>query len=142
MEAAFECDRMERDAGIESVPAATAYILAVLGRTDEAATAVDEVLHQLPRLEEAVRPHYDLSRALYELGWKEDAIFHAQEAYRQAWGEGRPYCNHWNLLDAEAQLTRLDEPLLDLTAIDNRSRSPVPLEDEIRIFREVGARRA
>ena len=142
LEAAFECDRMERDAGIESVPAATAYILAVLGRTDEAATAVDEVLHQLPRLEEAVRPHYDLSRALYELGWKEDAIFHAQEAYRQAWGEGRPYCNHWNLLDAEAQLTRLDEPLLDLTAIDNRSRSPVPLEDEIRIFREVGARRA
>jgi tetratricopeptide (TPR) repeat protein len=129
--AAQECDRMEQDSGVETAPAATAYLLATLGKTAEAAVASEEALDRLPRLDSAVRPYYYLARALYALGQTREAIPLARSAYKQAWGEGRPYCNYWDLIDAEALLADLGEeppelPDADMTALR------VPLEQEIR----------
>jgi tetratricopeptide (TPR) repeat protein len=133
LDASHECDRMERDSGIETAPAATAYLLAVLGRTGEATLAVDEALDRLPRIEEETQPHYDLARALRELRRTPEAIVHAREAYRQAWGDGPPYSHHWNLLDAQALLASLGEPLPSLPNLD-ASTHQAPLEPEVRAF--------
>ena len=131
--AAYECDRIERDSGMESVPATAAYILALLGRAEEAAAALDESLNQLPRVDAAIRPHYHLALALRELGQREAAVIHAREAYRLAWGEGPPFCHHWNMLDVKALLAGLGEPEPGLPVIDERTWR-VPLEADIRAF--------
>jgi tetratricopeptide (TPR) repeat protein len=133
LDASHACDRMERDSGIETAPAVTAYLLAALGRTGEAKLAVEEALERLPRIEEESRPHYDLARALSELGRTPEAIVHAREAHRQAWGDGPPYCHHWNLLDAEALLAGFGEPLPDLPTLDAAAHQ-APLEPEIRAY--------
>jgi tetratricopeptide (TPR) repeat protein len=133
LEAAYDCDRIERDSGMESVPAATAYLLARLGRSGEAAAAVEESLGRLSRIDAAIRPHYHLALALNELGRRAEAVAHAREAYRQAWGEGPPFCQHWKMLDARALLAELGEPEPELPVVD-KSTWQVPLEAEIRAF--------
>jgi len=133
LEAAYECDRIERDSGMESVPAATAHLLARLGRTSEAVAAVDESLGRLSRIDAAIRPHYHLALALKELGRRAEAVTHARKAYRQAWGEGPPYCRHWDLLDVKALLAELGEPEPELPVSDETTWQ-VPFEAEIRAF--------
>jgi tetratricopeptide (TPR) repeat protein len=128
---AQECDRMEQDSGVETAPAATAYLLAALGKTAEAAVASEEALDRLPRLDSARRPYYYLARALHALGRTREAGPLARYAYEQAWGEGRPYCNHWDLIDAEALLTDVGEESPELSDADMTTLQ-VPLEQEIR----------
>ena len=124
---------MDRDSGVEVVPATTASLLAALGRTVEATRAVEDALDRLYRIDEAVRPHHDLAAALIELGGPREAAEHARAAYRQAWGDGPPYCEHWDLARASRLLNRLDLrppglPTLDLSAWQ------APLEAEIRLL--------
>ena len=58
LDVAQDCDRMDRDSGVEVVPAATASLLAALGRTGEATRAMEDALDRLSRIDEAVRPHH------------------------------------------------------------------------------------
>lgn len=131
--AAQECERLERNAGPETIPARSAFLLAKLGRQDEASAAVQESLDRLPRIHPAARPHYALPQALWELGRRTEAVHHAREAYRQAWRDGPPYCHHWDLRDARELLDRIGEPPPDLPTTDPATVK-IPLEDEVRAF--------
>jgi tetratricopeptide (TPR) repeat protein len=131
--AAQECERLERNAGLETVPAANAFLLAKLGRRDEASAAVDESLTRLHRIHPAARPHYALAQALWELGRRAEAVQYASRAYRQAWRDGPPHCHYWNLRDARELLDQMGVPPPDLPTVDPASMK-VPLEDQLRAF--------
>jgi tetratricopeptide (TPR) repeat protein len=131
--AAQEHERLGRNAGLETVSARTAFLLAKLGQHDDASAAVQESLAQLPRSHPAIRPHYFLAQALWELGRRAEAMDHAQLSYRQAWRDGPPYCHHWDLRDARELLDQLGVPPPDLPTLDPATVK-VPLEDEVRAF--------
>jgi hypothetical protein len=84
---------------------------------------------QFPRLDDAARPDHYLGRALHALGRPLEAATFARRAYEQAWGEGRPYCRHWDLIEAEALLADLGEEVPDLPDTDMAALR-VPLEQE------------
>jgi hypothetical protein len=130
---AHEQERLARNAGEETVPAAIALLLAKLGRQDEATAALNESLGRLHRLHPAVRPHYHLARTLRELGQNAAAAQHAHEFYRQAWADGPPNCHHWDLKDAHELLTQLGLPAPNLPTI-KPATIRIPMEDEIRAF--------
>ena len=131
--AAHDHERLSRNAGLEATPAASAFPLSKLGRLDEATAAVEESLTRLVRIPPAQRPNRDLARALWELGRQSEAVFRARAAYRQAWRDGPPNCDHWALRDARKLLQAMREPIPDLPIIDPATVK-VPLEDEIRAF--------
>jgi tetratricopeptide (TPR) repeat protein len=131
--AAQERERLERNAGLETAPAESAFLLAKLARRDEASAAVRQSLVRLPRMHFAARPHYALALALYELGRHSEAELHACQAYQQAWRDGPPYCHHWKLRDARELLDRMGVPTPNLSTADPTTVK-VPLEDEIRAF--------
>ncbi|GIM91676.1 DUF4062 domain-containing protein [Paractinoplanes toevensis] len=126
-------ERLSRNAGVDTAPAMLAYLLARTGRTDDAASAVEAVLHRLPRLRSNARPHRWLAEALFVLDRREQAIHHAGLAYRQAWADGPPYTFHWDLQAAGELLTRLGE---DPPELARRARPAVPMRDEIVAFIE------
>lgn len=128
-----ECERLDRNAGIETIPARSAFLLAKLNRPDEASAAVQESLARLPRIHSAMRPHYELARALWELGRCAEATPHAHAAYRQAWRDGPPLCHHWDLQDVRELLAHMNEPQPDLPTLDPGTVT-VPLENEVRAF--------
>jgi tetratricopeptide (TPR) repeat protein len=129
--ASEEHDQLCRNAGLDVAPARTAFILARLGRTPEAAAFVEDALIRLPRIHSADQPHYDLARALRELGHHTEAASHARHAYQQAWADGPPNSRYWDLRDASELLRTMNEPIPDLPVIDPASVK-IPLEDEIR----------
>jgi tetratricopeptide (TPR) repeat protein len=131
--AAQEHEQLGRNAGIDVAPAVTAFLLAKLGRTEDAMVAVEDALARLPRLHPAKRPHLYLAHALRELGRFEETIQHALDAYQQAWADGPPNYHHWNLRDARQLLGELGHPLPDLPTTDYAAVR-IPLEDEIRAF--------
>jgi tetratricopeptide (TPR) repeat protein len=131
LDVARDCDRMDRDSGVEVVPAAVAFLLAAVGHVDEAARAVEDALEQSSRVDEAARPYHYLAGALIELGRTAEAAGHARAAYRQAWGDGPPFCQHWNLARATHLLDRLGLQPPDLPTLD-MSTWQAPLEPEIR----------
>lgn len=59
--------------------------------------------------------------------------YEPRPAYRQAWGDGRPYCHYWQLRAARELLDSIGEPFPDLPVTDPATVK-VPLEDEIRAF--------
>ena len=134
-----EHERLGRDAGLDVAPAATAYLLAKLGRTAEATAAVEEALTRLSHLHPFARRHYYLAFALRELGRRAEAVEHARLAYQRAWAEGPPYYQHWKLREARELLDALGEPVPDLPVVDPASVT-IPLEDKIRAF--IAAREA
>lgn len=129
--ASEEHDRLGRDAGLEVIQATTAFLLAKLGRSAEATAAVEEALIRLPRIYPSKRPHYDLARAMQELGRHAEAAGHGRQAYRNAWGEGAPNYLYWDLQDARGLLDALSEPAPDLPVVDAASIT-IPFEHEIR----------
>lgn len=131
--AATEHERLGRNAGLEVAPARSAFLLAKLGRPEEAASAVEEALTRLSRMHHARRPHYHLALALWELRRADEAASHGQEAYRQAWTDGPPYCRHWDLLDAENLLIARGVPVPQLPPFD-RTAVAIPLEDAVRAY--------
>jgi len=132
LSAAEEYERLGRSAG-RDVPARSAYLLAKLGRAAEATAAVEESLARLPGIHQARRPHYYLARALWELGSSAEAVSQAQQAYHQAWGDGPPHCDHWDLRDARELLHVMRVPVPELPVFDP-AVVRAPLEDEIRAF--------
>ena len=130
---AQESERMDRDAGLNVAPVYSAFALAKLGRTAEAAAAAEESVAIFPRIHPGQRPHYELALALRELGRRPEAIVHAREAYRQAWADGPPNCRYWALRDGRELMESMDEPLQDLPVVDPASVQ-VPLEEEVMAF--------
>lgn len=130
--AAREFEQFGRSAGLD-VPARSAFLLAKLGRAAEAEAAVEESLARLPGLHPARRPHYYLARALWEIGRRAEAVPHALEDYRQAWGDGPPHCDHWALRDARELLKAMRARVPELPVTDPATVE-VPLEDEVWSF--------
>jgi tetratricopeptide (TPR) repeat protein len=131
LDVARACDRLDRDSGREVVPATTAFLLAALGHLDEATRAVEDALERLSRVDASVRPHHDLASALIELDRTGEAAEQARAAYRQAWGDGPPFCQHWDLARANRLLDRLGVAPPHLPARDMTTWQ-APLEPEIR----------
>ena len=131
--AAYEDEQLGRNAGLEVAPAASAFLLSKLGRTSEAAAAVEESLARFPRIHRAQRPHRSLSRALWELGRRPEAASEARESYRQAWHDGPPNSDYWALRDARELLQAMGEPIPDLPVLDPATVK-VPLEDKVRAY--------
>jgi tetratricopeptide (TPR) repeat protein len=131
--AVHEHEHLGRNAGLEVAPAASAFLLAKLGRASEATAAVEESLARFPRIHPAQRPHRDLARALWELGRQPAAAAQPSLAYRQAWADGPPNSNHWDLRDARELLQAMGEPIPDLPVRDPTTVK-APLEDEVRAF--------
>jgi hypothetical protein len=131
--AAQERDQLARHAGLDVVPARSAFLLAKLGRSAEAAVAAEEALIRLSRIHPAERPYRYLALALRELGRAGEARKHAGLAYRQAWADGPPYCRYWDLRDARELLDSMGEPYPALPVTDPTTVK-VPLEDEVRSF--------
>lgn len=133
-------DALARRSGLVVIPATTAYLLAKLGRPDDAAAAVKESLVRLPRVHPARRPHYRLAQALLELGRREDALTHAADAYRLAWADGPPNGLFWDLRNAREMLETMGEKVPDLPTVD-AAKVRIPLEGEIRaLIAELAAR--
>jgi tetratricopeptide (TPR) repeat protein len=131
--AAQEYEQLSRNAGIDVAPAASAFLLAKLGRTDEATAAVENSLARLPRIHPAQRPQRYLAQTLRELGRHTEATSHARAAYRQAWADGPPNCHHWDLRAARQLLHNMGEPVPDLPTTDPADVK-IPLEHKIRTF--------
>jgi tetratricopeptide (TPR) repeat protein len=133
LEAALAVERFERNAGVESTPAGSAFPLAKLGRVEEATVAIEESLARFDRLHRAARPDYELARALQVLGRLDEATFHARMAYTTAWGEGPPYAHHSSLRRAQELLDQLGEAQPDLPTVD-RETIRIPHEAKVRNF--------
>lgn len=136
MAAANEQERLARNAGLDVAPAQSALLLAMLGRTTEAAAAVEESLTRLPRIHPARFPHYRVAQTLWQLERPVEAAAHAYAAYKQAWCDGPPHFRYWELRQAHDLLQAMQEPIPDLPVM-NTAGSLVPLEDEIVAFLEV-----
>ena len=87
----------------------------------------------VPRIHPALRNHYSLAQALWELGRRADAAVHAREACQQAWHDGPPHCDYWKLRDARELLLAMSETVPAI-AIVGRANVKVVLEDETRAF--------
>jgi hypothetical protein len=130
LNAAGEYERLMRNAGAEVTPVGAAYPLARLARSSEAHAAVDESLQRLARIHPSMRPHFELARALHELGRSAEANEHAVEAYRQAWGDGPPNCNHWTMTRVRALFEHMGLSEPELPVVDPVTVK-VPYEGEI-----------
>lgn len=131
--AAVEGEQLSRNAGLNVVPACSAFLLAKLGRTADAEAAVEDALIRLDRVHQAQRPYRYLALALRELGRADEARTYACHAYAQAWADGPPHCRYWDLRDVRELLDSMGEPYPDLPVTDPATVK-VPLEDEIRAF--------
>lgn len=129
--AAYEHERLARNAGRETTTAWSAFPLARLGRRDEASSAVKDTVARLTRLHPAPRPHWALARALWELERPEEAASHGLQAYRQAWGDGPSHYASWsNLQDIAEFLQQMGVPLPELPTVDPAT-VVIPLESEV-----------
>ena len=131
--AAEERDRLAREGDVRTVPAELALAFAKMRRRSEASEAVSEALDGLDRVHAAKRPHLALAEAFEALESEEEAGEHALLAYRQAWSDGPPYCDHWHLEDASALLGRLAIPEPALPIVDPATVR-IPSDPEVRIF--------
>jgi tetratricopeptide (TPR) repeat protein len=130
--AAESHDELARSAGLEVVPARLAFLLARLGRTDEATEAAEDAIVKLGRLP-GRQPHLCLARALLELGRQEEAAKYAAQAYRQAWADGPPNHFHWDLQDARRLLEAMGKPL-PKRPTNSLASVRIPLDEEVRAF--------
>jgi tetratricopeptide (TPR) repeat protein len=133
LDASQRYDRLCRKESLEIGPAQTAYVLARLGRADEATAAVEDSLARLHRVHATDQPRYQIARALRELGRLDEAVAHAREAYRIAWADGPPNYHYWELRDARELLEEMGEPLPELPVLDPATVK-IPMEDEVRAF--------
>jgi len=131
--AAQEYEQLGRNAGLNVVPARSAFLLAKVSRTSEAAVAVEESLTRLHRIHPADQPNLYLARALWELGRTAEAALQAEEAFRQAWRDGPPYCQHWDLREARELLQAMGRNTPDLPTVAPATVT-VPQERLIRSF--------
>ena len=133
LEVQHEDDQLARNAGAPVDTAYTAFLLARLGRVEDAEAVLEDTLAALGDRHPASREHYVLARALVAMRRRDEAQSHAVAAYRQAWADGPPYSFHWDLKDAGLLLDELglDEP--NLPTVDPGAVK-IPHEDAVRSF--------
>lgn len=131
--AANEYERLSRNAGLDTVPARSAFVLTKhVGRRADADNAIEEAMARKSGIHPARFPHYWLARALWELGRPEAAV-HADAAYRQAWCDGPPNCRKWDLTDAVDLLLAMGRPVPSISTTDPPKRG-YPLERRVRRY--------
>jgi len=133
LSAAHDHEQLGRNAGLEVAPAASAFLLAKLGRPSEAGVVLEDALARLPRIHPAQRPHEYLARALHEMGRSSEAASHARAAYQQSWADGPPNCDYWRLRDARKMLEETGDLVPELRVVEPAAVT-VPLEAEIREY--------
>jgi tetratricopeptide (TPR) repeat protein len=98
---------LANEAGSQHLPdyeAHRAVSLAALGRQEEARRVTAKVNHGKDP------PHVPLALLHLELGDQVKARTHALAGYKEAWGEGPPYHDHWLLEDCRKVLAAVGEP--------------------------------
>ena len=102
-----------------------AISLAALGRHDDARRIAEKV-------EKAKKPpHVSLACLYLELGENDAAKAHALKGYREAWCDGPPHCEHWDLEDCKKVLTALGEPEPQLPPFDPSKVEPFDFEPDV-----------
>jgi tetratricopeptide (TPR) repeat protein len=89
---------------LASFEARRALSLAALGRQEEAR----RIAAKVDRGKKP--PHVSLALLYLALGDQAKACTHALAGYKEAWGEGPPYCAHWDLEDYRKVLAAVGEP--------------------------------
>jgi hypothetical protein len=99
--------------------------LTALGRQEEAR----RVALKIDRGKDS--PYVPLALLYLELGNRTKACSHALAGYSQAWGEGPPYHDHWDLEDCRKVLLALGEPEPILPPFDLSRVEPFDFEPEV-----------
>lgn len=76
--------------------------------------------------------HRPLAELYEALGDTANARHHALAAYKNAWADGEPYVNRYELTQVTNLLTRLGHPIPDLPAYDPAKDPPFLWESEVR----------
>ena len=107
-----------------------ALSLAALGRRDEAGRIAAKVDH-------GKNPsHVPLAFLYLEFGDRTKARSYALAGYKEAWGEGPPYHDHWNLEDCRKVLAAIGEPEPVLPPFDPSKIEPFDFEADVDRFIE------
>lgn len=96
---------------------------AMLGREQEARQLIAQ----------GVKPLF-AAMAFQRFDDKDSAIRAAKDAYREAWGDGAPFSQHWELAQAQHILEKYEVPLPNMAPFDAERLTPVPHEMEIRSY--------
>jgi hypothetical protein len=119
---------LANEVGAPSLPyyeASRALSLAALGRREEAQRVAAKVDHGKKP------PHISLALLYLELGDQAKAREHALAGYKDAWGEGPPYHDHWDLEDCRKVLAAVGEPEPPLAPFDPSKVEPFDFEPDV-----------
>jgi hypothetical protein len=131
---------LANEIGSQSLPvyeAGRALSLAALGRREEAGRIAKKVDQGKDP------PHISLALLYLELGDQAKARARALAGYKEAWGEGPPYHDHWGLEDCRKVLAAIDEPEPVLPSLDPSKVEPFDFEPDVeRLIEKTLAERA
>jgi hypothetical protein len=119
---------LANEIGSPSLPryeARRALSLAACGRHEEARRVAAKVDHGKDP------PHVALALLYLALGDQAKARAHALAGYQQAWGEGPPYHDHWDLEDCRKVLTAVGEAEPVLPPFDPSKVEPFDFEPDV-----------
>jgi len=132
-EVAFEeTIAMARESGLPTAydEAQRAIAQAKQGKVEQAR----ETAERLALLEDP--PVTSLAELLLALGDRTKAHEYVKRAYPQAWADGMPYVDWWNLQRCRAVFEAVGEPEPQLPPFDPSKATPLPFEAEVRAFIE------
>jgi len=101
-----------------------------MGKTEQAR----ETAERIAELEDP--PAVELAELFLALNDHAKAREHALRGYHEAWADGMPYVNWWNLQRCRVVLQVLGEPEPQLPPFDPSKAKPLPFEAELRKFIE------
>jgi hypothetical protein len=132
-EAAFEEGiAMARESGLPRPDAEVGRALAQAkqGKIDQARETAERIaLLEAP-------PETSLAELFLALGDRAKVLDYVTRGYRQAWADGMPYVDWWNLQRCRAVFEALGEPEPQLPPFDRSNAKPLPFEAEVRAFIE------
>lgn len=76
-------------------------------------------------------PHVPLAQLYLVLGDTQKARAHAEQGYKQSWGDGPPFHRHWNVEECRRVLADVGAPEPKLPAFDPSAIKPFPFEADI-----------
>lgn len=129
-------DEWSRRAGLEADRAREAAALAMAGRLEEANAAIDEALAWESRTRPTRYRYHATATALWLLDRRDEAVRHAQAAYRQAWMDGGEYSDRVGLAAACDLLTTMGEEPPHLAVRTDPLAVAIPGEGEVLAYIE------